>query len=48
MIRKNGDSYEVTNKEGTQVLGTHPTRAQAMDQLAAIEISKKKRVKRKK
>lgn len=48
MIKKKGSNYVVTNKEGTKTLGTHPDKAEAMDQLAAIEISKKQRIKRKK
>lgn len=48
MIKKRGSNYVVTNKEGTQTLGTHPTEEAAKEQLAAIEISKQQRVKRKK
>lgn len=47
MIRKSGDKWQVTNKEGTKVLGTHASEEEARAQLAAIEISKH-RVKRKK
>ncbi len=48
VIRKRGNKFVVTNKEGTKTLGTHDSEEQAKDQLAAIEISKANRVKRKK
>lgn len=41
-IRKNGNKFEVTNKSGTKILGTHSTKKAAEKQLAAIEISKKR------
>ncbi|ASZ78796.1 hypothetical protein 2050H1_030 [Serratia phage 2050H1] len=41
-IRKVGDKWEVTNKSGTKVLGTHDTEKDAEAQLQAIEISKHK------
>lgn len=43
MIVKHGADYQVTNAEGTKVLGTHASKKKAQKQLAAIEISKKKR-----
>lgn len=42
MIRKRGDKFVVTNKAGTNVLGTHASKEKAAKQLAAIEISKAK------
>jgi hypothetical protein len=42
MIKKHGDKFVVTNKAGTKVLGTHPSKEKAQKQLAAIEISKAK------
>ena len=42
-IKKQGSQWIVTNKAGTKVLGTHKTKKQAAEQLAAIEISKAKR-----
>jgi hypothetical protein len=41
-IVKHGDKWEVKNKKGTQVLGTHTSRKNAVKQLQAIEISKAK------
>lgn len=41
-IRKKGDEWEVTDSSGKEVLGTHPSKKKAMEQLAAIEISKMK------
>ncbi|AYP28284.1 hypothetical protein HWB92_gp026 [Serratia phage vB_SmaA_3M] len=41
-IRKVGDKWEVTNKSGTKVLGTHETEKDAEAQLQAIEINKHK------
>lgn len=40
MIREVNGQYEVTNKEGTKVLGTHKSKNDALKQLQAIEISK--------
>jgi len=45
-IRKRGNIFQVTNKEGTKVLGTHPTREAALAQLGAIEAAKSRRAKR--
>jgi hypothetical protein len=42
MIKKHGSKFVVTNKSGTKVLGTHPSKKKAAKQLAAIEISKAK------
>jgi len=42
MIKKRGSKFVVTNKSGTKVLGTHPSKEAAAKQLAAIEISKAK------
>jgi hypothetical protein len=42
MIQKRGNKFVVTNKSGTKVLGTHPSKEKAAKQLAAIEISKAK------
>jgi hypothetical protein len=39
-IVKHGDKWEVKNKKGTKVLGTHTSRKKAVKQLQAIEISK--------
>jgi hypothetical protein len=43
MIKKNGKKWQVTDSTGKKVLGTHATKTEAQKQLAAIEISKKKR-----
>jgi len=43
MIKKQNNKYVVYDSKGSKKLGTHNTKAQALDQLAAIEISKKKR-----
>ena len=48
MISKKGSKWQVKNKEGTKVLGTHATKAEAQKQLAAIEISKAKSKSKKK
>ena len=45
MIKKSGSKFVVTNKSGTKVLGTHPSKEKAQKQLAAIEISKAKHMK---
>lgn len=42
-IRKVGAKYQVTNKAGNKVLGSHSTRAEAEKQLAAVEASKTRR-----
>jgi len=42
-IEKRGKKFVVTDKSGKKVLGRHDTRGEAQKQLAAIEISKKKR-----
>ena len=42
-IRKRGDKWQVTNKSGDRVLGTHGSKKSALRQLAAVEISKKQR-----
>lgn len=39
-IVKHGDKWQVKNKKGTKVLGTHSSRKAAVKQLQAIEISK--------
>lgn len=39
-VVKRGNSWVVTNEAGTKVLGTHPTRKEAIGKLKAIEISK--------
>lgn len=41
MIKKEGDKYVVYDSKGAKKLGSHPSKAKALDQLAAIEISKK-------
>jgi predicted nucleotidyltransferase len=43
MIVKQGNKWQVKDSSGKKVLGTHTTKQEAIDQLAAIEISKKKR-----
>jgi len=42
-IRKRGKKWEVVNKAGTKVLGTHSSRPKAVKHLQAIEINKHKR-----
>jgi len=42
-IKKRGDKFVVTDSSGDKVLGTHGSRKKALKQLAAVEISKKKR-----
>lgn len=39
-IVKHGNKWQVKNKKGTKVLGTHSSRKAAVKQLQAIEISK--------
>lgn len=43
MLRKKGSSWEVLAKSTGKVLGKHPSKAQAVKQLQAIEISKAKK-----
>ena len=45
-IHKVGSKWVVTTEDGSRVLGTHNSKKQAEDQLAAIEISKHKRGKK--
>ena len=47
-IVKQGDVYAVKTSAGDRTLGTHPSKKAALQQLAAIEISKKKSKSRKK
>jgi len=42
MIKKQGNKYVVKDSSGKKTLGTHDTRAKALDQLRAIEIHKRK------
>jgi len=42
-IVKRGNKWLVTNQAGTEILGTHDNRADAVRQLAAIEASKQRR-----
>ena len=42
-IKKRGNEWVVTSKDGKKVLGRHKTRAAALKQLAAVEASKKRR-----
>ena len=46
MIRKRGKKFVVTDRTGKKVLGTHPSKAAAQKQLAAIEASKARRGKK--
>jgi len=41
-ILKKGNKYYVTDKKGQKILGIHPNRGKAVDQLQAIEASKAK------
>jgi hypothetical protein len=41
-IEKHGNKWLVKDSKGKKTLGTHPTKEKAIDQLQAIEISKKK------
>ena len=43
-IKKRGDKFVVTDSSEGNVLGTHGSRKKALKQLAAVEISKKKRL----
>ena len=40
MIKREGSRFNVYDEAGKKKLGSHPTRAQAVKQLQAIEISK--------
>jgi hypothetical protein len=40
MVVKNGSKWQVKDKKGKKVLGTHPSKKKAVAQLQAIEISK--------
>jgi len=42
-IRKRGNVFQVTDRSGKKVLGTHRTRKAAARQLRAIEASKSRR-----
>jgi hypothetical protein len=42
-IVKKGSKWAVMNKDKTKTLGSHDNKEDALDQLAAIEISKAKR-----
>jgi hypothetical protein len=43
MIKKKDDKFVVTDSTGKKVLGEHDSKKEALRQLAAIEISKKRR-----
>jgi hypothetical protein len=43
MVKQDGNEWIVTDSSGRQILGRHKTKKKANAQLAAIEISKKKR-----
>ena len=43
MIKKTKNKWEVLNKDGTKILGIHTDKKDAIQQIIAIEISKKKR-----
>lgn len=45
MIRKKKDKWQVLDSSGEKVLGEHDSREDALKQLAAIEIAKKKKLK---
>lgn len=47
MIKKEGNKYNVYDSTGRMKLGSHPTRAEAVKQVAAIEASKADRAKKK-
>jgi len=42
MIRKVGNHWILYTKDGSKILGKHPTKAKAQAQEAAIQISKNK------
>lgn len=43
MLKKIGDKFVVFDSSGKKRLGSHATRKAALQQLAAIEISKKRK-----
>lgn len=43
MIQKVGKKFVVKTKDGSRVLGVHDSKVQAQDQLAAIEMSKRRK-----
>jgi hypothetical protein len=43
VIKKTGQGFKVTDKSGKKTLGKHKTKAEAVDQLQAIEASKARR-----
>jgi hypothetical protein len=43
MIKKQGKNWVVTDSSGKKILGTHLSKDRALKQLAAVEISKKKK-----
>lgn len=43
-IKKSGSKWLVTSKDGSKVLGKHDTKKAALEQLRAIEASKRERV----
>jgi len=43
MIKRQGNKWVVKDAEGNKTLGTHSSEEAALRQLAAIEISKKKK-----
>ena len=43
MIKKSGNKYLVTDSSGEKILGKHESKAKAIKQLQAIEISTAKR-----
>lgn len=45
MIAKRGSQYVVMDSKGKKVLGRHATKAEAVNQLQAIEASKARRKK---
>lgn len=47
MIKKQGSSYVVKSKDGKKTLGSHKTHAAAAAQLSAIEISKRRKDRKK-
>lgn len=47
-IKKRGNKWVVTDSSGKKILGTHSSRAKAIDQLQAVEASKTRRKKGKK